>query len=204
MYDLYYQAGIPVAKQRVASPFISQALSTLAVYKAVDPDTWGRMVGRVNGVGCAAMYGSTSAMGWRGITCPEGFSWKEYMYFLLDTLPRQARQNYLEKLQVSVRFWREKGGCLSEETIAKLRTAGIPIRVEGPSGYRTDKRPVRMEYLDDLDIAEFRELPTYKRMCICILKNDHACKYMGFSPTKQERQRRENAIRKYKILDHEK
>ena len=45
---------------------------------------------------------------------------------------------------------------------------------------------------------------TYKRMCICILKNDHACKYMGFSPTKQERQRRENAIRKYKILDHEK
>ena len=43
-----------------------------------------------------------------------------------------------------------------------------------------------MEYQDDIDIPEFREIPTYKRMCICILKNDHACKYMGFSPTKEE------------------
>ena len=30
-----------------------------------------------------------------------------------------------------------------------------------------------MEYLDDIDIPEFRELPTYKRVCICILKNDY-------------------------------
>ena len=37
-----------------------------------------------------------------------------------------------------------------------------------------------MEYLDDIDIPEFRELPTYKRVCICILKNDYYCKYMGF------------------------
>lgn len=27
-----------------------------------------------------------------------------------------------------------------------------------------------MDYLDDIDIAEFKEIPTYKRMCICILK----------------------------------
>ena len=34
-----------------------------------------------------------------------------------------------------------------------------------------------MDYLDDIDIpAEFKEIPTYKRMCICILKNDHVCK----------------------------
>lgn len=43
-----------------------------------------------------------------------------------------------------------------------------------------------MEYQEDIDIPEFREIPTYKRMCICILRNDHACKYMGFSPTKEE------------------
>lgn len=200
LYDLYYQAGIPIEKQRVASPFISQAIPTLAVYKVIDPDTWGRMVSRVNGVGCAALYGSTQAMGWRGITCPAGFTWKKYMYFLLDTLPPQTRQNYLEKLKVSIRFWREKGGCLSEETIEKLREAGVSFSVEGPSGYRTDKRPVRMEYLDDIDIPEFREIPTYKRMCICILKNDHTCKYMGFSQTKKEMQLRKEAIEKYQKL----
>ena len=33
---------------------------------------------------------------------------------------------------------------------------------------RDSKKPVRMDYLDDIDIAEFKEIPTYKRMCICI------------------------------------
>ena len=38
------------------------------------------------------------------------------------------------------------------------------------SNYKTLKKPVRMEYQDDIDIPEFKEIPTYKRMCICILK----------------------------------
>ncbi len=58
-----------------------------------------------------------------------------------------------------------------------------------------------MEYLDDIDIAEFRDIPTYKRMCICIIKNDHVCKYMGFSPTKEERYRREKIMEKYKSVE---
>ena len=53
LYDLYYQAGIPLSRQRVTSPFISQAVSTLHLYKVIDPDTWGRMVSRVNGDGLA-------------------------------------------------------------------------------------------------------------------------------------------------------
>ena len=198
LYDLYYQAGIPISRHRVASPFISQAIPTLAVYRVIDPDTWGRMVGRVNGVGCAGIYGSTAAMGWRKITCPQGFSWKRYMYFLLGTLPDETRRNYLEKLNVSIRFWREKGGCLAEDTIRKLREANVPIEVDETTAYHTPKKPVRMEYLDDIDIPEFREIPTYKRMCICILKNDHVCKYMGFSLTKRERELRECAMDKYR------
>ena len=202
LYDLYYQAGIPLSRQRVASPFISQAIPTLAVYKAIDPDTWGRMIGRVNGVGCAGIYGSTVAMGWRSITCPPGFSWKEYMYFLLSTLPEEIRQNYLDKLAVSIRFWRERGGCLAEKTIEKLKVANIPISIEETSAYRTKKRPVRMEYLDDIDIPEFREIPTYKRVCICIMKNDHTCRYMGFSQTKRDKSMKKYAMNKYKAFEN--
>lgn len=202
LYDLYYQAGVPFSRQRVASPFISQAIPTLTMYKVIEPDTWGRIVSRVNGVNFAAIYGSTKAMGWQNIKCPPGFSWEKYMYFLLDTLPEKLKLNYLNKLNVSIRFWRNHGGCLAEETIKKLKKAGIPISVGNKSSYQTQKRPVRMEYIDDIDIAEFKEIPTYKRVCICILKNDHVCKYMGFSQTKQEKEMREKVMEKYKLIEH--
>ena len=116
------------------------------------------------------MYGRTMAMGWRMIKCPPGFSWQEYMYFLLDTLPESTRQNYLNKLDVSIRFWRKRGGCLSEETIQKLREAGVDFTLGEKTAYHTDKQPVRMEYLDDIDIPEFKEIPTYKRMCILYIE----------------------------------
>ena len=59
-----------------------------------------------------------------------------------------------------------------------------------------------MEYLDDIKISEFRELPTYKRVCICILKNDYHCKYMGFSLNTQEKKQRENIIKLYKSKNY--
>ena len=203
LYDLYYQAGLPVNKQRVASPFISQAIPTLHIYRVIDPDMWGKMISRVNGVNFAGLYGKSVAMGWKNIQCPEGFSWKNYMYFLLSTIPEKARNNYLDKLRVSIRFWREKGGCLASSTIEKLEKRGIPFTMGETTNYRTNKKPVRMEYMDDIDIEEFQELPTYKRVCICIMKNDHVCKYMGFAITKQEKERRERVMLKYKSLKYD-
>lgn len=200
LYDLYWKAGIPLARQRVASPFISEAISYLGVYRAIDPDTWGKMISRVNGVNFSGMYGNTTAMGWRSINCPPGKTWKEYMYFLLDTLPDEIRNNYLSKLEVSRRFWRTKGGVLADETIQKLRDAGIEFTIGKDTSYKTNKKPVMMEYIEDIDIPEFREIPSYKRMCICILKNDHACKYMGFAITKKEKEMRERVMKKYKAL----
>ena len=200
LYDLYYQAGISLDKQRVASPFISQAQTSLKLYRTIDPDMWGKMINRVNGVNFTGIYGGTKAVGWMSVQLPKGFTWAEYMRFLLNTLPPETRANYLEKLAVSIEFWRNKGGCLSDETIGKLQAAGIPIAVSEKSAYKTNKKPVRMEYLDDIHIPEFRELPTFKRICICILKNDHTCKYMGFAPTKTERDRRQKIMEKYRAL----
>lgn len=77
---------------------------------------------------------------------------------------------------------------------------GIKFYVQKKTNYKTDKLPVQMDYLDDIDIAEFKEIPTYKRMCICILKNDHVCKYMGFALTKKEKLRRDRVMQKYKNI----
>ena len=200
LYDLYYQAGVSLDRQRVASPFINEAIESLALYKVIDPDTWGKMIGRVNGIGFAGLYGNTHAAGRKSIRLPEGYTWKSFMEFLLSTLPEHTRNRYLAKLKTSIRFWKEKGGVLSDEVIQKLKDRNIPIQMGDSSNYKTEKKPVRMDYLDDIDIEEFREIPSYKRMCICILRNDHTCKYMGFALTKEENEMKSNALEKYKHI----
>ncbi|MEA4916369.1 DUF3440 domain-containing protein [Proteiniphilum sp.] len=186
LYDLYYLAGVPLDKQRVASPFLLAAQESLHLYRAIDPDMWGKMICRVNGINFTSLYGHSTAVAQRKIALPEGHTWESYMHFLLSTLPEEIRQNYLDKLSVSINFWRKRGGCLPETTIRQLQEIGIEIEVLEHTNYKTDKRPVKMEYHDDLDIPGFKYLPTFKRMCICILRNDHLCKYMGFAMTKKE------------------
>lgn len=189
LYDLYYQAGVPLEKQRVASPFLLAAQESLHLYRAIDPDTWGKMICRVNGVNFTALYGHTNAVAQGNISLPPGHTWESYMHFLLSTLPEDTRRNYLQKLSVSINFWRKRGGCLPEETIEKLQAGGIEIEVLEHTNYHTNKRPVRMEYQDDMaDIPGFKYLPSFRRMCICILRNDHLCKYMGFAKTKKEQE----------------
>jgi predicted phosphoadenosine phosphosulfate sulfurtransferase len=200
IYDLYYQAGLPIDMMRVASPFLSEGQETLKLYKIIEPHTWGKLVSRVNGVNFTGIYGGTSAIGWKSITKPKHFTWKQYMEFLLDTLPVDTKEKYLEKLETSINFWKTKGGVLSDEIISELDSLSIKYEL-GTHNYKSDKKAVKLDYLDDLDIKDFKSIPTYKRMCICILKNDHMCKYMGFSQTKQEMKKRKEAIQKYeKIL----
>lgn len=201
LYDLYYQAGLSIHQMRVASPFNDCAIDSLKVYRIIDPQMWGKMIGRVNGVNFAGIYGGTTAMGWKSIKLPEGHTWKSYMYFLLGTLPEETKKNYMSKLSTSMKFWKEKGGVLSDETIRELADEGKVFKVGDKTNYNTDKKPVLFdEYLDDTDVKDFKSIPTYKRMCICIMKNDHTCKYMGFSQTKKEREKRKKSIEKYKNI----
>jgi len=200
LYDLFWKAGLTIDKMRVASPFHDCGIENLKLYRVLDPDNWGRMVGRVNGVNFAGIYGGTTAMGWKSIKLPPGHTWKSYMEFLLSTLPEDTAENYKKKLRKSQEFWQAKGGCLSDELIAELRASGVTVDDSGDTNYATDKRPARMDYLDDTDVSDFKAVPTYKRMCICIMKNDHLCKYMGFSLTKTETQMRAEASEKYRSI----
>ena len=114
LYDLYYQAGISLDRQRVASPFICEAIESLSLYRVIDPDMWGRMIGRVNGVNFSGIYGKTGAMGRDEIHLPKGYTWKSFTEFLLSTLPEHTRNRYRKKLETSIRFWKNKGGVLSD------------------------------------------------------------------------------------------
>lgn len=200
LYDIFWQAGLSIDEMRVASPFNDCAIGSLKLYKAIDPNSWGKMIGRVNGVNFSAIYGGTTAMGWKNIKLPPGHTWKSYMEFLLSTLPEEAKDNYAKKLEKSKAFWIEKGGVLDDLTIKELLAEGVELTIAGKTNYNTEKHAVRMAYQDDTSAKNFKQVPTYKRMCICIMKNDHLCKYMGFSLTKTEIQKRSLAESKFKNI----
>ena len=201
LYDLFYYAGLSLSEMRVASPFNDWAIGSLKLYRVVEPNIWGKMVGRVNGANFSSIYGGTHALAWKNIRLPKGHTWKSYVDFLLKTLPDATRQTYEEKFATSLKFWHEKGGVLSAGTIEELRQMNIQINIKNETSYNTDKKPVTFsEYPDDLDVREFQTVPSFKRMAICILKNDHLCKYMGFSQTKIETEKRKSALEKYKNL----
>ena len=198
LYDLYYKAGISINQMRVASPFLSEGLGSLKYYQVIEPNTWAKMLGRVNGVSFAGIYGGTTAMGWKSIKLPKGKTWKDYLKFLLATLPEETRQDYQRIFKTSIEFWDKRGGVLSEETIKELKKAGIPLEIRGKTNYKTDKKAVQFhDYPDDAPVKDFKTVPSYKRMCITIMKNDHTAKYMGFSRTKAQQEKRRKAMEKY-------
>ena len=199
LYDLFYLAGVPLAEMRVANPFHICGVDTLKLYRAIEPNTWGRLIGRVNGANFGAIYGGTKAMGYKEISLPNGHSWKSYTEFLLDTLPKHTSSIYRRKFETSFSYWLEKGGALPVRVVEELENAGVRLeRLGKPRGnrkYSGEFEVVRFyEYPDDINLKDFKMIPSYKRMCVTILKNDTSCKYMGFSQTKDELQKQKKAV----------
>ena len=54
---------------------------------------------------------------------------------------------------------------------------------------------------DTDDIKSTKDIPSWKRMCYCILKNDHICRFMGFGMSKQQKSRIDLIQRKYKSVE---
>lgn len=206
LYDLYYQAGLKLDDMRVASAYIDEGVANLGLHRAIEPDMWAKLVGRVNGANFGAIYGATKAMGYKAISLPPGHTWKSYCDFLISTLPPYIGKMFRKKFESTFRVWLEKGATVMRSSLPDLARSGYQFEVLGkPPGKiyedRDDIVLVRFsEYPDDLDSGYFVNLPSYKRMCITILKNDYSCKYMGYGMTSYEKQLRHDAIQKYRDL----
>ena len=205
LYDLYYMAGLKVSQMRVASPFNDYSKDSLNLYRVIDPEIWVKLVGRVRGANFACIYGRTRAMGYRNVTLPEGHTWESYTRFLLDTLPKRLRNNYAKKFNTSIIFWHNTGGGLDEDTIQELIDHGYQVRRNGVSNY-TLNRKSRIIFVGKIpdhtdDIKTTKDVPSWKRMCFCILKNDHNCRFMGFGMSRQQQKYVDAIRRKYQAVE---
>lgn len=201
-YDLFYRAGVPLSKMRTCEPFGDEQKAGLNLFKVIEPETWARLLDRVSGVNFGNIYCGTKALGMRSAKLPPGHTWRSYCKFLLKTLPDEAKQTYTRRFVAFIKWWHRKGSPVLAEHIDAL-PSGLAVNTQSYSSRgRGDKHVVRFKRIADelpgLDTKS--DFPTWKLMCITILKNDITCKGLHFGLTKYDMERRQKALKKYANL----
>lgn len=199
LYDIFWKAGLSIYKMRVASPFMSESKSSLNLYRVIDPTVWATLCARVNGANFVATYGKQ--ISYSSFKLPPGHTWKSFVKFLLDTLPKEAAENFKSRFIQSFKYWGRVGRGLPQKTINELKEAGIEFKLNGNTahGNKDKERVVIQSFPDHLDMLSCHnsDVASWKRFAITILKNDHTCKYLGLAPTKEQMIRQKHIQNKY-------
>jgi predicted phosphoadenosine phosphosulfate sulfurtransferase len=158
LYDLMYRAGVPMGHMRICQPYGDDQRKGLWLFHLVEPETWSRVVARVNGANGGALYVQEwgNVNGYRQITKPPHHTWRSFAELLIGSMPPKTKRHYQNKVVMFDRWWRERG-----------YPEGIP-----------DEAAYEMEAA--------RRAPSWRRVCKSLLRYDYWCKGLGFSQHKSE------------------
>lgn len=156
LYDLMHKAGVPMGHMRICQPYGDDQRRGLWLFHLIEPETWARVVARVNGANGGALYVQEwgNINGYRGITKPAGHTWQTFADLLVNSMPPKTREHYQNKIVLFQKWWIERG-----------YPDGIP-----------DEAHYEMEAA--------RRAPSWRRVCKSLLRNDYWGKGMGFSQHK--------------------
>lgn len=204
LYDLFYKAGISIYKMRVDEPFGDTCKAGLNMFKVIEPETWFRVANRVSGANMGALYNHNKIMN-SNYTLPKGHTWKTFTEFLLDTLPKDTADNYRVKFYKFAKYWEEVGCGLPENEIKileeKYSDKIINTHQFNNRGKKDKEVIVFKDIVDEIPELDTKsELLTWKRMAMCIIKNDYLCRRLNFGITKDLTKRQSELLEKYKNL----
>jgi len=202
LYDLFYKAGVSVHKMRVDEPFGNEAKAGLNLFRVIEPHTWGKVVNRVSGANFGNIYSGSKIMNSK-YKLPKNHTWKSFTKFLLSTLPPEAANNYRTKFIKFIKYWNKVGCPLKDDFVKELEdnypdsiinTHEFSVRGKG------DKEVIKFKKIVDEvpGVDNKDDILTWKRMCMCIIKNDFICKGLSFGITKDLTLRQKAIMDKYK------
>ncbi|EKH4209263.1 DUF3440 domain-containing protein [Escherichia coli] len=156
LYDLMYRAGVPLRNMRVCEPFGPEQRKGLWLYHVLEPDTWGRMCARVSGAVGGALYANESGA-----------------YFALR---KQITKPVHHTWQSYAMFLLES---MPEKTAEHYKNKiAVYLRWWQSHGW-SDGIP------DEQDNDQgCKDIPSWRRICKTLLKNDFWCRMLAFSPNK--------------------
>lgn len=156
VYDLMHRAGLTIHQARICQPYGDDQRKGLWLFHLLEPATWARVVARVNGANQGALYARTTGniMGVGRVTLPDGQTWQSFSEQILASMPAPTAAHYRIKIGVFLRWWAHRGYA-----------GGIPD--EGEPREEAD-----------------RSVPSWRRICKALLRNDYWCKGLSFSQQK--------------------
>lgn len=168
IYDLMYLAGVSLHKQRLCQPYGDDQRQGLFLFKALEPETWAKLVNRVEGANFGNRYTETNrtVLGNYKVNLPPGHTYESYAKFLLDTMPQYLAEHYKKKIETFLNWWEKEGIKVIPDTA-------------------------------DPKIEAMRKAPSWRRVCKVLLKNDYWCKGLSFTQTKRDMEKQVELITKY-------
>lgn len=171
VYDKMQMAGVPLSQQRLCQPYGDDQRRGLWLYHLLEPETWFRLVSRVNGANSGSLYikESGNVNGYGKIALPEGHTWRSFCKMLLSSLPDKTREHYILRFKKFIYGWKRRGYDI--------------IPDEAPS-----------------ELESKQWAPSWRRMCKCILRNDYWCKGLGQTQPKSDAYKKFKELKKSKKL----
>ncbi len=174
LYDYMHLAGLTIHQMRICQPYGDDQRRGLWLFHLIEPDTWARVVARVNGANSGAMYvqESGNVTGYRKITKPEGHTWQSFATLLMNSMPPKTQEHYKNKIFKFCEWW---------------KTRGYPDGIPDEADYKMEQK---------------RDVPSWRRVCKSLLRNDFWCKGLSFTQQKSSayerylkmmKEKRENA-----------
>ena len=167
IYDKMQMAGVKLSQQRLCQPFGDDQKQGIWLYHILEPETWYKLITRVNGINFGAIYmrESGNILGNRKITKPEGHTWKSFCNLLLQTLPPPTRAHYKHRFKKFLWGWKQRG---------------YPNEIP-------DEAPHELE--------SKCWVPSWRRLCRTLLRNDYWCKGLGQTQPKSDAYQKFKAIK---------
>lgn len=156
LYDYMHLAGLSIHQMRICQPYGDDQRRGLWLFHLIEPNTWAKVVARVNGANSGAMYINETGNinGYNKVKKPQGHTWKSFAILLINSMPPKTQEHYKNKIYKFCKWWEERG-----------YPDGIP-----------DEADYKME--------QKKNVPSWRRVCKTLLRNDYWCKGLSFSQQK--------------------
>jgi len=156
IYDRMHLAGLKPSQMRIDEPFGDEARKNLWLYHIIEPQTWVKIVSRMNGVNSGSLYSQDTGniLGNIKISLPPNHTWKTFSQHLLNTMPPKTSEHYKNKIAVYLKWYKERG--------------------------YPDDIPDQGIWKDEQE----GKVPSWRQIAKTLLKNDYWCRNLGFAITK--------------------